>query len=185
MFIYLFYFCSCTAVSIFSTLLPPPRPPPTLNPSPLWLSPWVLYTCSLMTLSLLSPIIYFLKNNNNKGQGPNSIRENNPEMAGICSSRCLPSVWNANGEFVGKRKILPTSYRHLFGIKANMFCSSWMCFITEESQNSGILCWQHLKTTLIQWEFMSLSQIHSDRVGTNVPDVFIMSPVFSIGLDLT
>ena len=37
-----------------------PLPPPTLNPSPLWLCPWVLYTCSLMTLplpSLLSPCL--------------------------------------------------------------------------------------------------------------------------------
>ena len=31
--------------------------PPTLNPTPLWLCPWVLYTHSLTTLSLLSPII--------------------------------------------------------------------------------------------------------------------------------
>ena len=34
-----------------------PTPPPTLNPTPLWLCPWVLYTCSLTTLSLLSPLI--------------------------------------------------------------------------------------------------------------------------------
>ena len=33
-----------------------PPPPPTLNPTPLWLCPWVLYTCSFMTLSLLSHI---------------------------------------------------------------------------------------------------------------------------------
>ena len=32
-------------------------PPPTLHPSPLWLCPWVLHTCCLMTLSLLSPVI--------------------------------------------------------------------------------------------------------------------------------
>ena len=35
---------------------PHPLPPPTLHPSPLWLCPWVLYTCSLMNLSLLSPV---------------------------------------------------------------------------------------------------------------------------------
>ena len=35
---------------------PPPRPslPPNLKPTPLWLCPCVLYTCSLMTLPLLS-----------------------------------------------------------------------------------------------------------------------------------
>ena len=49
-----FYCCSCTVVSIFLPLLSPalPTPPPTLNPNPLWLCPWVLYTCSLTTLPL-------------------------------------------------------------------------------------------------------------------------------------
>ena len=53
-----FYCCSSTIVSIFPPLLypTPPTPPPTLNPTPLCLCPWVLYTCSLMTLPLLSPI---------------------------------------------------------------------------------------------------------------------------------
>ena len=38
---------------------PPPHPPPPshLNPTPLWLCPQVLYTCSLMIFPLLSPII--------------------------------------------------------------------------------------------------------------------------------
>ena len=31
-------------------------PPPTLNPSPVWLCPWVLYTCSLAALPFISPI---------------------------------------------------------------------------------------------------------------------------------
>ena len=35
---------------------PYPPPPPSLNPTPFWLCPWVLYTCSLMTLPLLSPV---------------------------------------------------------------------------------------------------------------------------------
>ena len=37
---------------------PPPYLPPTLKPTPLLLCPWALYTCSLMTLSLLSPHLY-------------------------------------------------------------------------------------------------------------------------------
>ena len=37
--------------------LPPPLPPPTLNPIPLWLCLCVLNTCSLRSLSLLSPSI--------------------------------------------------------------------------------------------------------------------------------
>ena len=43
--------------------LPHSPPPPTLNPSPLWLCPWVLYTCSFMTLHLfplLSPLLWLL-----------------------------------------------------------------------------------------------------------------------------
>ena len=38
---------------------PPPHPPPptTLIPILLWLCQWVLYTCSLMTLPFLFPII--------------------------------------------------------------------------------------------------------------------------------
>ena len=54
-FIY-FYCCSSTVVSIFLPSVPHP-PPPTLYPTPLWLCPWVLYTCSLTTLLLLSPVI--------------------------------------------------------------------------------------------------------------------------------
>ena len=40
---------------------PPPQPssPPTLYPTPLWLCPWVLYICSIMTQPLLSPVIPF------------------------------------------------------------------------------------------------------------------------------
>ena len=34
-------------------------PPPTLSPSPLWLCPWVLYTCFLITLFLLFDLGYF------------------------------------------------------------------------------------------------------------------------------
>ena len=37
--------------------LPHLPPSPALTPSPLWLCPWVLYTCSLMILPLVSPII--------------------------------------------------------------------------------------------------------------------------------
>ena len=40
--------------------LPLPPPPPTLNPTHLWLYPCVLYTCSLMILSQLSPVISHL-----------------------------------------------------------------------------------------------------------------------------
>ena len=56
-----FYCCSCTVVSIFPSLLSPAPPTPTSHPQsyPLWLCPWVLYTCSLMTLSLLSPVTPF------------------------------------------------------------------------------------------------------------------------------
>ena len=36
-----------------------PHPLPTLNLSPLWLCPWVLYTCSLMTLSFFPAVIPF------------------------------------------------------------------------------------------------------------------------------
>ena len=67
LFIYwLFYFlcnncfnCSSTVVSIFLPPLPPTAPThtSTLNPSPLWLCPRVLYTCSLTNLPLLFPII--------------------------------------------------------------------------------------------------------------------------------
>ena len=53
--------CSNTVVSIFSLPLPlapaPLTPPPTFNPTPICLCPWVLYICSLMTLPLLSLII--------------------------------------------------------------------------------------------------------------------------------
>ena len=50
--------CSSTVVSIFPSPLFPihPLPYPTLNPSSLWLCPWVLYAHSLMTLTLLSPV---------------------------------------------------------------------------------------------------------------------------------
>ena len=64
-FIYLFFniifYCSSTVVSISPHHSPPPYPPPppNLNPSPLWLCPCVLYTCSLMILPFLSFIIPF------------------------------------------------------------------------------------------------------------------------------
>ena len=38
--------------------LPHPPPPPTCNPTPIWLFLWILYTCSLMNLPLLSLISY-------------------------------------------------------------------------------------------------------------------------------
>ena len=47
-------------------IFPPPLSPvpstftSTLNPTPFWLCPLVLYTCSLMTLPILSPIISHL-----------------------------------------------------------------------------------------------------------------------------
>ena len=52
-FFVLLFTCSCLHFPATTS----PCPPPTLNPSPLWLCPWVLYTCSLMTFSLLSLII--------------------------------------------------------------------------------------------------------------------------------
>ena len=57
-FLIIFYCCSNTVVSISPPPLPLYSPPsPTLNTTLLWLCPWVPYTCSLMTLSFLSPII--------------------------------------------------------------------------------------------------------------------------------
>ena len=43
----------------FLLIIPPPQPStlPTINPTLLWLCPWVLYTCSLTTLPFLSSII--------------------------------------------------------------------------------------------------------------------------------
>ena len=53
-----FFIVSHVQLSPFSHHHFHPTPqPPTLSPFPLWLCPWVLYTCSLMNLSLLSPII--------------------------------------------------------------------------------------------------------------------------------
>ena len=57
-FLNFFYCCSSTVVSI--PLLHSPCPTHPLLPTlilPLWLCPCVLYTCSLTTLSLFSPII--------------------------------------------------------------------------------------------------------------------------------
>ena len=58
-------FCLCLFIVVqvqlspFSCLLfPPPHPPPPpAHPSPLWLCPWALYTCFLMTLPFLSPLL--------------------------------------------------------------------------------------------------------------------------------
>ena len=45
------FYCSSTVVFIFSPPLPwpHPSPPPTLDPTPLWLCPHALYTCLLTT----------------------------------------------------------------------------------------------------------------------------------------
>ena len=54
-----FFIVVQTQLSLFSHHhFPPshPPPPPTLNPPLLRLCLWVLYTCSLMTLPLLSPL---------------------------------------------------------------------------------------------------------------------------------
>ena len=60
-FYFLLYFFTVVQIQLspFSHHFPLPHslPPPTLNPSPLWFCPWVLYECFLTTLSLLSPII--------------------------------------------------------------------------------------------------------------------------------
>ena len=58
----IFFNYSNTLVPIFFHPAPPvqPSPPTTLDPTPFWLCPWGLYTCSLMNLSLLSPIILLL-----------------------------------------------------------------------------------------------------------------------------
>ena len=55
----LFYWCSRTVVSTFPPPLSPTPPNPSSHPQsyPLSLCPWVLYTCSLMTLPLISSII--------------------------------------------------------------------------------------------------------------------------------
>ena len=59
LFLFFSYCCSSTIVSIFPPLLypTPPTPPPTLNPTPLCLCPWVLYTCSLMTYPFFPPYL--------------------------------------------------------------------------------------------------------------------------------
>ena len=60
-FIYLciyFYCCSSTVVSIFPPSLSSASQTFTSHPQsfpPLWFCPWVLYTCSLMTLSSIFP----------------------------------------------------------------------------------------------------------------------------------
>ena len=36
---------------------PQPSPPPTIDPTHLWLCPWVFHTCSLMSLPSLPPVI--------------------------------------------------------------------------------------------------------------------------------
>ena len=59
--IFIFHFfivqVQLSPLSCYHFPMPHPPPPPTLNLSPLWLCPWVLYTCSLMTHPLFSPII--------------------------------------------------------------------------------------------------------------------------------
>ena len=57
--LYFFNCFSSTVVSIFPPLLSPTLPTPThtLDPTPCCLCPWVLYTCSLMTLPFVYPII--------------------------------------------------------------------------------------------------------------------------------
>ena len=61
LFLYLFFYCcSTTVVPIFPPSLSPTPLTPTFHTQsnyPHCLCPWVLYTCSLMTLFLLSPII--------------------------------------------------------------------------------------------------------------------------------
>ena len=51
--IFLFFYCLTTVISIFTTPIPTPHP----QTSPLLLCPCVFYTCSLMALPLLTPII--------------------------------------------------------------------------------------------------------------------------------
>ena len=58
----MFHCCSCIVASIFLRALSPAPPTPTSHLQsypPLWLCPWVLYTCSLMTLPFF-PIIHLL-----------------------------------------------------------------------------------------------------------------------------
>ena len=71
--IYLFLFfncCSSTVVSIFPPQLSPNPPTPTLNISFLWLCPWVLYMCSMMSLSLLQELYQCIRM---ESQGTDSI----------------------------------------------------------------------------------------------------------------
>ena len=58
-FLFFFYCCSSTVVSIFTWPQSPIPPIPPSHPQtyPLWLCPYVLYTCFLMALPLFSPII--------------------------------------------------------------------------------------------------------------------------------
>ena len=58
-FLFLFLLLFKYSCPHFPPTTPPPHasPPPTLEPTPLWLCPCVLYTCSLMALPLLSPIM--------------------------------------------------------------------------------------------------------------------------------
>ena len=47
---------SLSPFSPHHSLLPYPSPPPTLNPTPLWLCPCVLHTCSLMIFPPFLPL---------------------------------------------------------------------------------------------------------------------------------
>ena len=60
LFVYLFIFIvlqiPLSPLSCLHFTPPCPPPPPTLDPSPPWLCPWVLYMCSLTTFSPILPI---------------------------------------------------------------------------------------------------------------------------------
>ena len=52
---YFFYFLIFLLLFKYICLHFPP--PPTIDPTTFWLCPWILYTCSLTTIPLLSPTI--------------------------------------------------------------------------------------------------------------------------------
>ena len=54
-FFFLFFLNCCWSIVV--STFPQPSPPPTFDPTPLWLCPWVLHTCSLTTVPLFRSII--------------------------------------------------------------------------------------------------------------------------------
>ena len=57
--LFIYFYCRSSTVCPFSCHHfhhPTHLPPPIVNPTHLWLCPWVLCTCSMVSLPLLSPV---------------------------------------------------------------------------------------------------------------------------------